>query len=341
MGLENGILTQPISVYDIANCIGVASTDVGTLCSANAKINIWAKYKPVRYNKIGSLTENERKACAYGLLDTREYDLSSDTAITTAFDNALNRIYSWEYESPTGGNASLYRMLDFDGYNHNAICPLFFEDNSPQWDKVEVRVGSIADAALPQGNITLSDLQELSTIVNADNSTGFGLLYKKDNNAVRLVGLDVERNCQYPCFNSSGEALTHSITLEGKGIYTIVPIIIAPSHGLFATLPLKAIIKEVRKKPASYEIYSSLSGVSKFSVIVNVTANEEIAAQNMVIRVYPKNDANYYEETIPIPILAKGKSYTAITDKIDAFTISEVVYWTITYNNKITRFTNS
>ena len=302
---------------------------------------MWAKYKPVRYNNIGSLTENERKACAYGLLDTREYDLSSDTAITTAFDNALNRIYSWEYESPTGSNASLYRMLDFDGYNHNAICPLFFEDNSPQWDKVIVNVGSILDAALPQGNIKLSDLTEMSTIVNANDSTGFGILYKKDNDAVKLIGLDVEGNCQYPCFTSSGEALTHSITLEGKGIYTIVPIIIAPSHGLFATLPLNAIIREVRKKPASYEIYSSLSGVSKFSVIVNVTANEGIAAQNMVIKVYPKNEANYYEEAIPIPILAKGESYTAITDKIDAFTISEVVYWTVNYNNKLTTFNKS
>ena len=341
MGLENGILTQPISVYDIANCIGVASTDVGTLCSANAKINIWAKYKPVRYNKIGSLTENERKACAYGLLDTREYALSSDTAIITAFDNALNRIYSWEYESPTGGNASLYRMLDFDGYNHNAICPLFVEDNSPQWDKVEVRVGSIADAALPQGNITLSDLQELSTIVNADNSTGFGLLYKKDNNAVRLVGLDVEGNCQYPCFTSSGEALDHSITLEGKGIYTIVPIIIAPSHGLFATLPLNTITREVRTKPASYAVSSLLSGSSKFSVIVNITTNEALDAQNMVIKVYPTNEANYYSETIAIPSLAKGDSHSITSSVIDAMTKSEVVYWTITYNNKTTRFTNS
>ena len=341
MGLENGILTQPISVYDIANCIGVASTDVGTLCTAKSKINIWAKYKPVRYNKIGSLTENERKACAYGLLDTREYDLSSDTAITTAFDNALNRIYSWEYESPTGGNASLYRMLDFDGYNHNAICPLFFEDNSPQWDKVEVRVGSIADAALPQGNITLSDLQELSTIVNADNSTGFGLLYKKDNNAVRLVGLDIEGNCQYPCFNSSGEALTHSITIEGSGTYTIVPIILAPSHGLFATLPLSAITREVRTKPASYAVSSFLSGSSKFSVIVNITTNEALDAQNMVIKVYPTNEANYYSETIAIPILAKGDSHSVTSSVIEAMTKSEVVYWTITYNNKTTRFTNS
>ena len=341
MGLENGILTQPISVYDIANCIGVASTDVGTLCTAKSKINIWAKYKPVRYNKIGSLTENERKACAYGLLDTREYDLSSDTAITTAFNNALNRIYSWEYESPTGGNASLYRMLDFDGYNHNAICPLFFEDNSPQWDKVEVRVGSIADAALPQGNITLSDLQELSTIVNADNSTGFGLLYKKDNNAVRLIGLDIEGNCQYPCFNSSGEALTHSITLEGKGIYTIVPIILAPSHGLFATLPLNTITREVRTKPASYAVSSLLSGSSKFSVIVNITTNEALDAQNMVIKVYPTNEANYYSETIAIPILAKGDSHSVTSSVIEAMTKSEVVYWTITYNNKTTRFTNS
>ena len=341
MGLENGILTQPISVYDIANCIGVASTDVGTLCTAKSKINIWAKYKPVRYNKIGSLTENERKACAYGLLDTREYDLSSDTAITTAFNNALNRIYSWEYESPTGGNASLYRMLDFDGYNHNAICPLFFEDNSPQWDKVEVRVGSIADAALPQGNITLSDLQELSTIVNADNSTGFGLLYKKDNNVVRLVGLDVEGNCQYPCFNSSGEALTHSITIEGSGTYTIVPIILAPSHGLFATLPLNTITREVRTKPASYAVSSLLSGSSKFNAIVNITTNEALDAQNMVIKVYPTNEANYYSETRAIPSLAKGDSHSVISSVIEAMTKSEVVYWTITYNNKTTRFTNS
>ena len=302
---------------------------------------MWAKYKPVRYNKIGSLTENERKACAYGLLDTREYDLSSDTAITTAFDNALNRIYSWEYESPTGGDASLYRMLDFDGYNHNAICPLFFEDNSPQWDKVEVRVGSIADAALPQGNITLSDLQELSTIVNADNSTGFGLLYKKDNNAVRLVGLDIDGNCQYPCFNSNGEALTHSITLEGKGIYTIVPIILAPSHGLFATLPLNTITREVRTKPASYAVSSFLSGSSKFSVIVNITTNEALDAQNMVIRVYPTNETNRYEETIAIPSLAKGDSHSVTSSMIEAMTKSEVVYWTITYNNKTTRFTNS
>ena len=104
---------------------------------------------------------------------------------------------------------------------------------------------------------------------------------------------------------------------------------------------MNTITREVRNKPASYEMYSSLSGVSKFSVIVNVTANEAIAAQNMVIKVYPKNEANYYEETIPIPILAKGEYYTAITDKIDAFTISEVVYWTENYNNKLTTFNKS
>ena len=254
MGLENGILTQPISVYDIANCIGVASTDVGTLCTAKSKINIWAKYKPVRYNSIKALTEEQRKQCAYGILDVQEYDFTQQSTLEQAFENALNRVYSWQYEIPEGGVESLYRMLDFDGYNHNAICPLFFEDNSPQWDKVIVNVGSILDAALPQGNIKLSDLTEISTIVNANDSTGFGILYKKDDNAVKLIGLDVEGNCQYPCFNSNGEALTHSITLEGKGVYTIVPIIIAPSHGLFATLPLKAIIKEVRKKTASYEM---------------------------------------------------------------------------------------
>ena len=213
MGLENGILTQPLSVYDIANCIGVASTDVGTLCTAKSKINIWAKYKPVRYNSIKALTEDQRKQCAYGILDVQEYDFTQQSILEQAFENALNRVYSWQYEIPAGGVASLYRMLDFDGYNHNAICPLFFEDSSPQWDKVIVNVGSILDAALPQGNIKLSDLTEMSTIVNANDSTGFGILYKKDSNAVKLIGLDVEGNCQYPCFTNSGEVLTHSITL--------------------------------------------------------------------------------------------------------------------------------
>ena len=341
MGLENGILTQPLSVYDIANCIGVASTDVGTLCTAKSKINIWAKYKPVRYNSIKALTEEQRKQCAYGILDVQEYDFTQQSVLNQAFENALNRVYSWQYEIPEGGVESLYRMLDFDGYNHNAICPLFFEDNSPQWDKVIVNVGSILDAALPQGNIKLSDLTEISTIVNANDSTGFGILYKKDNDAVKLIGLDVEGNCQYPCFTSSGEVLTHSITLEGKGIYTIVPIILAPSHGLFATLPLSAITREVRNNPASYAVSSLLNGSSKFRVIVNITTNEALDAQNMVIKVYPTNEANYYSETIAIPSLAKGDSHSVISSVIEAMTKSEVVYWTITYNNKTTRFTNS
>ena len=341
MGLENGILTQPLSVYDIANCIGVASTDVGTLCTAKSKINIWAKYKPVRYNSIKALTEDQRKQCAYGILDVQEYDFTQQSVLEQAFENALNRVYSWQYEIPEGGVESLYRMLDFDGYNHNAICPLFFEDNSPQWNKVIVNVGSILDAALPQGNIKLSDLTEISTIVNANDSTGFGILYKKDNDAVRLVGLDIEGNCQYPCFNSSGEALTHSITIEGSGTYTIVPIILAPSHGLFATLPLNTITREVRTKPASYAVSSLLSGSSKFSVIVNITTNEALDAQNMVIKVYPTNEANYYSETIAIPSLAKGDSHSVTSSVIEAMTKSEVVYWTITYNNKTTRFTNS
>lgn len=153
--------------------------------------------------------------------------------------------------------------------------------------------------------------------------------------------MSIEGDCEYPCFDDSGNPLTHNITLEKAGEYTIVPIIIAPSHGFFATLPMNYITKLVRTKPASYAIYSSLSGVSKFSVIVNVTANEEIKAQNMVIKVYPTNEANYYEEAIPIPVLAKGETYSAITDKIEAFPISEVRYWTVNYNDKTTTFNKS
>ena len=50
-----GIITAPVSMNDIQRALGVASTDLGTLCS-HANINKWAKYKPVRTPVIDTVT---------------------------------------------------------------------------------------------------------------------------------------------------------------------------------------------------------------------------------------------------------------------------------------------
>ena len=57
MALKNGIISGNVSAIDVRNCLDAPFTSVGALCGGNAsvakKINMWAKYKPVRYNFAG------------------------------------------------------------------------------------------------------------------------------------------------------------------------------------------------------------------------------------------------------------------------------------------------
>ena len=48
MGYSNGIITAPVSIYDVQRALGiVGGGDLGTLIR-DGNINMFAKYKPVR-----------------------------------------------------------------------------------------------------------------------------------------------------------------------------------------------------------------------------------------------------------------------------------------------------
>ena len=64
--VNNTIIRPPVSIYDVRKILGNLSTDLGTLCVAPT-INKWAKYKPVKHNGLGLLTDQQRKNVNYGI----------------------------------------------------------------------------------------------------------------------------------------------------------------------------------------------------------------------------------------------------------------------------------
>lgn len=109
-------ITKPVNTIDISSVLGVASRQVGYLCSnKHGKITIWAKYKPVRFNKRNEIEDATKASVRYGI--------SVSTVNTDAGHIGTNAV--WEYLPPRGN--SYYepcRMLDFNGYEHDATQPI-------------------------------------------------------------------------------------------------------------------------------------------------------------------------------------------------------------------------
>lgn len=93
-----------ISLWEIMACLGYYKRDkngrrnLGMIIK-NATINPYSKYKPIDYGKDGALTDNDRAMVDWGMFVDGKY---------------------WRYKKPT----SQYRVLDFDGYNHDAEAPI-------------------------------------------------------------------------------------------------------------------------------------------------------------------------------------------------------------------------
>lgn len=280
MALINGILTGPIETAEIAECIGVASRDVRTLCTSD-NIKMWAKYKPADVDSMGVLTEEERAAASYGIEENTEYSIVGSESWSEAFTNAENGIYSWGYKKPT----TKYRMLDFDGYNHNAVCPLFFEAAGEGY----VRVGIETESSLPTGNIKLSDLTGLQSMANLTDSY-FGVLYKKNGGStVYMIFDDENGNGLYPCYDANGNAMSYSIEL-GEGEFEVIGIVGAPNHGYFAVLPFAPVSVEytapVVMSPVLDGVWGPNSSGNKIRLDFSIEAGDNAVAAGTSITIY-------------------------------------------------------
>jgi hypothetical protein len=121
MGYSNGIVTDPVSVYDIRNAVGHSSGDLDTLISSGT-INKWAKYKPVR--RQGTEFQNQWDSSARKWKNTATWWkcdglCGMTTQVSTEFGSItnssswayklINGLLGWAYQKPQGGSNSPYR----------------------------------------------------------------------------------------------------------------------------------------------------------------------------------------------------------------------------------------
>lgn len=116
------LVTKPIDTTDVAAALGVNSSDIGFLCSSE-EINMYAKYKPIKFKKWSELTEAEREGMSTDAADNIHFGIQITGPTSGELDSTLSEIHDTEFKyiRPEGGEESPYRLTDFDKYKHNAL----------------------------------------------------------------------------------------------------------------------------------------------------------------------------------------------------------------------------
>lgn len=173
MANSNGIISGSVrQIVDVKTVLGESVNTLSGLCKST-KINAFAKYKPVRFTGTRSTTWWKAFDGDCGFTP---YKLTKGYAdVINHCDGTLN---GWVYNKPNGSTYP-YRLLDFQGYNHNvSVVANMFIVTPPQ-----VGTGSSDEIVLrllnPSGTNALL-WQNIDTIKNCY----FGIYAKKDGSTV-------------------------------------------------------------------------------------------------------------------------------------------------------------
>lgn len=145
MSYNGGIITPPVSIRDVQLALGTTENDLGRLC-VHSSINKWAKFKPVIKNKKERLTYSDLAGTKFGLvpkqndlLKTKGDSTASGTSMIqsgTDLENVLNANAQWDYNRPTGGAASPFRITDFTQPADNDLGYGYYKDTPPPIEDV-------------------------------------------------------------------------------------------------------------------------------------------------------------------------------------------------------------
>ena len=173
--------TTNITTAMVRNELGAATNNVGALCT-HPNINKWAKYKPVRYQKNGGLTESERASVSYGLSLMPAGSL--ENLIQSYNSNSEGVIYA----KPNGGNYP-FRLGDFRGYTHNAQQPYGLSNSESVFTEgsgsTRASFNRIDLSFLPENNVQFSDILQL---LSGDIHFGAAIVREGQSNPT-LTGL--------------------------------------------------------------------------------------------------------------------------------------------------------
>ena len=194
---------------DIAAILGIPGTDIGDLCTSGA-INMWAKYKPIEYNKKGMLEDHDRENANFGIINIPTWSNINKMAAfwfgnraseqTNAPECGYQPIY-WGYQRPT----TYKRLSDFSdypissglGYYHEAEAPIGHSSQSEYTIDSGGNLRILYDHATGDGSgrtVRLKDLH-YPTMTSYDvERMYFGVLMKKvgTTNVYAVTGPKIE-----------------------------------------------------------------------------------------------------------------------------------------------------
>lgn len=289
------IIDAPVSTEKVKLVLSENSNDVGTLCSSG-KINMWAKYKPVRVATPKALTEEQRAAASYGL-DAQPVELQYPSGNNNAsiFENALSGTYGWSYAKPTGGAQSPYRLGDFKGYNHACSCPFYLESVENGNLKAQVLVGCSKPSELPANNLTADVIRAIAGL-ESPQAAGYGLLYRKNGTVTMMEAIDDAGNPLYPLVDTDGNPAHYAIDISSDdGTYEVVAYIINTQQNLYYMMPASVVTCEVKEtKKVDLVVLTVDKAASKLEITVAIRGNFEylqthtIPATEIGVSIYKK-----------------------------------------------------
>ena len=185
-----------VEIADLQQVLGVSGNDLGQIISrggATEAINKWSIHKPERNAKLGILTLAERQDNSFGL------DIPMCTSTTGIASFMSGYASGYNYLTPSGKKSipsqnEWFRILDFDGYNHNANCFVNTNDLTLPTSYI-VGVGGTGiyfHIGINNGNnlqadsISISDLKLGGSEGTAFGSLYFGILFT-DGSAYKLI----------------------------------------------------------------------------------------------------------------------------------------------------------
>ena len=237
-----GIITAPVSIYDVMQCFGSGRNDLGDLI-ANVSINMWAKFKPVRSYQSGLLdTVSQLSNGVWNNALSSQWWRDTVNAAGLRIGYGINPIRrtsfadlfqayqagtQWSHIRPNGvdlgGSTYPYRFLDFHQYNNKAPQPLgsisapssLILTTGEAWS-IDVAMMINQDDEEPVANrdyVTPEDILKQVWVDENDNPAcyfGFALM---DSNGVAKIWVTGNR---YYGVGNNGSRLS-------EGTYTIMP----------------------------------------------------------------------------------------------------------------------
>ena len=237
-----GIITAPVSIYDVMQCFGSGRNDLGDLI-ANVSINMWAKFKPVRSYQSGLLdTVSQLSNGVWNNALSSQWWRDTVNAVGLRIGYGINpirrtsladlfQVYQagtqWSHIRPNGvgfgGSIYPYRLLDFHQYNNKAPQPLgsisapssLILTTGEAWS-IDVSMMINQDDEEPVANrdyVTPEDILKQVWVDENDNPScyfGFALM---DSNGVAKIWVTGNR---YYGVGNNGSRLS-------EGTYTIMP----------------------------------------------------------------------------------------------------------------------